>query len=139
MATYTATLLSSTSTPLWLTASSAVTDAVRQHGDSLCHRCNRRDTRDDHVALFPSTAARHSGAGRGSHPVVVSTSDEQSWSERGIRIPSKDPALHRVDMILVKGAGIYTPMLAHSLALVSGRAPGLPSYRIAGHADRLLR
>ena len=49
---------------------------------------------------------------------------EQSWTECGVEVPGKDPALRRVDTILVKGAGIYTPMLAHSLALVLGQAPG---------------
>jgi len=124
MATYTATLLSSTSTPLWLAASrqlpilfgsTATASAIAAIDVTLAMRPSHAAHRRPLSILALVAAAAQWWSARAM---------EQSWTECGIEVPGKDRALHLVDTILVKGAGIYTPVLAHSLALVSGRAPG---------------
>jgi hypothetical protein len=121
MATYTATLLSSTSIPLWLTASrhlpilfgsTAVASATA--AINLTLEATRFGTAHRRpvglLSLLASTMQLWS-----AHAV------ERDWAENGIQGRVGDRTLRRVDIGLVKGGGMMMPAAVQLAVLVTGR------------------
>jgi formate-dependent nitrite reductase membrane component NrfD len=125
MATYTATLLSSTSIPLWLVSarqlpvlfgSSAMASAVAAIGLVLTTAGPGSHRRPLSVLALLAAGAQY----------LSSCAMERAWRQAGITDPRTATAIGLVDRLLVKRIGLAVPAMIHAAILVSGRAlPGL--------------
>ncbi|HEX3245137.1 MAG TPA: NrfD/PsrC family molybdoenzyme membrane anchor subunit [Chloroflexota bacterium] len=120
MSTYTATLLSATSTPLWLTGarhlpvlfgSTAMASAAAATSLTLDATSNDMAHRRPLSALAMLSAIAQLWSMRGL---------ESAWSGSGIQSPNDEPSLHILDTALVKGVGIAAPMVVHLTMLGTG-------------------
>jgi formate-dependent nitrite reductase membrane component NrfD len=122
MATYTATLLSSTSTPLWLTAarhlpilfgSTAMASATAGIGLTLDATSRWSDRRPLSLLALLASAVQ----------LCAARKVEQDWAKQRLHGVADDPTMHRVDMLLVKGGGMILPSAIHLAMIITGRAP----------------
>jgi formate-dependent nitrite reductase membrane component NrfD len=121
MATYTATLLSSTSTPLWLTAArhlpilfgaTAMASATAGIGLALDATSRLRDRRPLSLLGLLASAVQFWAARK----------VEQDWAKQRLHGVADDPMMQRVDTLLVKGGGMILPSAIHLAMIVTGRA-----------------
>jgi protein NrfD len=122
MSTYTATLLSSTSIPLWLTSarhlpilfgSTAMASAIAAIGLTLDATSRSSDRRPLSLLGLLASAVQ-----------LWSTREvEQDWAKHRLHSPKRDPSMHRVDTLLVKGAGVMVPAAVQLTIVMTGRAP----------------
>jgi protein NrfD len=122
MATYTAALLSSTSTPLWLTAarhlpilfgSTAMASATAGIGLTLDVTSRLSDRRPLSLLGLLASAVQ----------LWSSRKVEQDWAKHRLRGVGDDPAMHRLDTLLVKGGGMILPSAIHMAIIMTGRTP----------------
>jgi formate-dependent nitrite reductase membrane component NrfD len=121
MATYTATLLSSTSIPVWLTSarqlpvlfgSSAMASAVAAIGLVLTFTRGRgRHQRPLSVLALLAAVVQF----------LSSAAMEASWRRAGITDPRTEPRFERADRLLVKQAGLVVPAVVHTAILAFDR------------------